>query len=400
MNKKLLSGLLVILISGFTSALEIEELNQKGIYSDIGLTNTYQANVNGGLSTSDHNGRYTGSYDLEINVDLQRLLQIENSSIYILIEGSWPDQEGITPESVGSYFSVNDDAAGNRSMDITELWFETHNDLKTFRFRAGKMDLTAGYEFHNYPVAFDTSFFANDETSQFLNSALVNNPQIPFPDNGISAAFFLEPIHRFYISAGVQDAQADARETGFNTAFHGEDHFFYIAETGILSEAHSNNGPMPGALRAGIWYDPQPKERFESNSIKRDDFGFYTNYDQFLYKENKDEEDMQGLGIFLRAGYSDQDVSDLNTFISLGLSYAGLIEGRDDDVAGLGYARGIFSDKAPVNDSYESVYELYYNASVSQNARLTPNVQFIKNPAADSDADDALILGCRLQLDI
>ncbi len=390
---------LALLISKVCFAVDYPELNEKGVEVDLGFTNIYQSNVKNGLSTHDENGRYTGSYDLEVNADLYQLLGIESFRMYMLIEGSWPDEEGINENSVGSFFGVNDDAAGNRSIDVTELWFEKSNADNTLRFRAGKLDLTAGFDFHNYPVAFDTTVYSNDETSQFLNSALVNNPLIPFPDNGLGAGIFMEPYKNWYVSAAVQDAQADARETGFNTALHDKDYFFYIMETGFLSESYTDNGPVPGAFRFGMWYDPQPKERFTSGSIKRDDLGFYTACDKMVYKENANKGDNQGLGIFARAGYADRDVSELSTFWSFGLSYKGLLENRNEDVIGLGYAQGVFSDKnTAFAEDYESVTEVYYNYKVKESIHLTPSLQYIQNPGGTGDAADATLIALRLQM--
>ena len=99
------------------------------------------------------------------------------------------------------------------------------------------------------PVAFDGSAYANDETTQFLSSALVNNSSIPFPDNGLGAIVYVEPLEGFYVAAGAADARADARETGFRTAFHREDYFLAIFETGFVPEVPSPNGRLPGAYR-------------------------------------------------------------------------------------------------------------------------------------------------------
>ncbi len=62
----------------------------------------------------------------------------------------------------------------------------------------------------------------------------------------------------FFAAAG---ACADARETGFNTALHGADDFFAIFETGLTPQIPSPAGPLQGAYRVGVWYDPRPKER-------------------------------------------------------------------------------------------------------------------------------------------
>lgn len=328
-----------------------------------GVTQIYQSNVKGGLSTSRHKGRYTGSYDLEISGDLERGFGAQGLSYYMLIEGSWPHAAGVDEYSVGSYFGVNDDVASNRSVDVTEFWFEQEMMDSDVLLRVGKIDLTGGFEFKNCPVSFDTSMYANDETSQFLNSSLVNNPTIPFPDNGLTVAVYCGPYDGWFFSAAAADVQADARETGFSTAFGEQDYFVYLFETGIVNEADSENGPLVGAYRTGLWYGPQPKSNADSSKLKRDDMGFYLSFDQQLSRESS-ADDEQGLGTFFRYGYAHSKTNDMSNFVSFGFQYTGLLEGRDTDVMGVGYSKGFFSDTADTSytNDYESVVEVYYNA--------------------------------------
>ena len=51
----------------------------------------------------------------------------------------------------------------------------------------------------------------------------------------------------------------------------------------------------------------------------------------------------QGLGLFARWGWADDDAAELDCFWSVGLQYRGLIELRDDDVLGVGFASGQFA---------------------------------------------------------
>lgn len=318
-------------------------------------------------------------------------------------EGSWSKSEGIDGPSVGSFFGVNGDAGGNRTMDLTEVWYEqAFGD--TVKLRFGKLDIGGGFECRGCPVSFDGNAFANDETAQFLNNALVNNPTIPMPDVGIGAILFFNPVDYWYASAGIADAQADGRETGFNTAFHGEDFFFYIFETGVTPRFDSANGGLQGAYRVGLWIDGQDKERFSSGKNYRDDKGFYVSADQMLAKENNNPEDGQGFGAFFRYGWANDDRNDVSDFWSIGCQYQGLIDGRDDDVLGVGYAHGIFSDEANANggvsftEDYESVCEVYYNAVVTPWLSLSPSIQYVANTGGDSIGNDAVVVGLRAQM--
>ncbi len=380
-----------------------DELAESGIELELSATQVYQQNVRGGTSTHRRAGRYSGSYDVELNVDFEKLFGVEGGRLYMLTEGKWSESAGINDPSVGSVFGVNGDAAPRRTIDVTELWYEQYFAAQELWLRFGKIDLTGGFEHHDCPVSFDCSSYANDETTQFLNCALINNPTIPFPDNGLAVAVHYGPDDFWYASAAVADAQADVRETGFETAFGGEDYFFYIAEAGITPLFGSANGSLPGAYRVGLWYDPQPKaatDLADAGKSYRDDVGFYVTCDQMLTKENINPEDTQGLGVFLRYGNADSSRDDITDFWSVGFQYQGLFEGRDFDVLGVGFAHGTFSDESSVTytNDYESVLEVYYNAQVAPWLAISPDFQYVSNPGGDSSIGDAVVLGVRLQL--
>ena len=272
-------------------------------------------------------------------------------------------------------------------MDLTEAWYE-HSFLDNcFKLRIGKIDITGGFECRGCPVAFDGNNYAHDETSQFLNGSLVNNVSIAFPDPGLAVVlYYNNPEQTWYVSGGIADAEADSRETGFNTLFDGDDFVFYAFETGITPTLISENGQMPGAYRIGFWGSTQDKQSFSTGRKKHHETGLYTCCNQMVMKENNDPEDDQGLGVFGRYGLGDDDVNNLNHFWSLGLSYKGAIYGRNDDIMGFGFAQGVFSDSAGANegqgfaDDHENVCELFYNFQLSEKLSITPDIQYIKTP--------------------
>jgi porin len=375
---------------------------ETGIELEISLTNIYQQNVHGGLSTHRRAGRIAGSYDVELAADLERLLGLDRARLLVHVEGWWPKSAGIDGPSVGSVFGVNTDALPADSIVVTELWYEQAMFDDTFLLRVGKIDITGGFECIGCPVAFDTSLFANDETTQFLNSAFVNNPTIPFPDYAyaVGVAGYYNPLEWWYASAGAFDAQSDVRETGLRTAFYREDYFFYIFETGVTVYLPSADGPLLGAYRVGFWNDPQPKGNSDSVRNYRDDVGFYVSCDQMLLREHAAPEDLQGLGTFFRYGYRDGKKNDVTHFWSVGFQYQGLLDGRDEDVLGAGFAQGFFSDEASTTypEDFESAVELYYNLRINRYVHLSPDVQYIANPGGAAGVSDATILGMRLQM--
>jgi porin len=375
------------------------KLEPSGIDFAMSLTSIYQINAKGGRSTNQRQGRWTGSYDLEMHADLEKLLGMDNAVLYLRGESTWSRQD-IDATGVGSAFGVNGDFGGRNTFNIIELWYEQSFFDDTLRIRLGKLDMTGGFECRGCPVSFDGNAYANDENTQFLNGALINNPTIPFPDYGLGAIVFWNPVESWYLSVGAADAQADARETGFNTAFHGEDHFVYMAETGFTPQLDSANGPLQGAYRFGVWYDPRPKAHADAAREYRDDTGFYLSFDQALTKENNTADDTQGLGAFFRYGYAPGRANDVTQFFSAGFQYQGLFEGRDDDVLGVGWAHGAFSDRADTTytEDHESVVEAYYSAVITPWMLVSPSVQYIANPGGDNTNRDAVVAGVRVHL--
>ena len=373
-----------------------EKLSQHGVTVDLGLTQIYQLNLRGAAATHRRAGRYTGSYDLEVTFDLEKLLRLPGASVFVHAEGGWSD--GLDASSIGSVLGgVNADAYGDQVIDVTELyWEQTFLDGR-LRFHIGKLDITGGFEHRGCPVSFDCNAYANDEASQFLNAALVNNPTIPFPDCGLGAAVYAEVLPRVYVSAGVADARADPRETGFRTAFHGEDYFVGLFETGITPLIPSPNGGLQGAYRVGMWYQPEPKQR-HSGTTKRDDVGFYLSFDQAVFRESAEEDDTQGLGLFLRYGFAHSDQNEIEHFWSVGAQYEGLIPGRDADVLGVGFAQGRLVRDAGYDEDHESVLEIYYSVPVTPWLVLSPSVQYIWNPGGNSGVGDSVVLGLRCQM--
>jgi porin len=369
----------------------------KGIEIGLAMTHVYQHNVHGGLQT--HRGhRMTGSVDYEVTFDFEAMGLWDGGVLYIAGESSWND--GIGEDRVGNLFGVNGDAGGDEEFIIPECWYEqTLWDGKA-RFRIGKMDIG---------VDFDTNAYANDETAQFLNPALINTGNVPMPDLGLGAQLIIQPSDWLYFGIVAADAQADGRETGFNTTFHDEDYFFSGAELGFMPVWETSRGQLPGAYRFGVWYDPQPKDALINDldgrrltvPTRRDDVGFYFNMDQMLWKELPDDEaDSQGLGMFFRYGYAHDDANEIEHFWSIGCQYQGLIPARDDDVLGFGFAQGILSDKLQDIEGLdrESVYELYYSAQVLPWLNISPDLQYIMDPGADKDGRDSFVAGVRLQM--
>jgi len=93
---------------------------------------------------------------------------------------------------------------------------------------------------------------------------------------------------------------------------------------------------------------------------------------------------------FLRAGYADGADAMLDRAISFGLGY----DARGGkDLAGLGLSWG----RAPDNSRDQYTLEGFYRYDMTDFIQLTPEIQYIANPANDPTTDNILVLGFRLR---
>jgi carbohydrate-selective porin OprB len=76
----------------------------------------------------------------------------------------------------------------------------------------------------------------------------------------------------------------------------------------------------------------------------------------------------------------------------------------NDDILGVGFAQGIFSDYAGANEGNgytendESLLEVYYSAQVTPWFHISPNIQYIAGPGGDKTNKDAVVVGLRTQM--
>jgi porin len=374
-------------------------LEEHGITFEMATTAYFQSVARGGLNTR-HAHNIIGTNDIELTFDFTKLRLVPGGTAYMWATNAWGESPS-TRGWVGDLFGVNGGEVGNRPMDVHELWYEQALLDDKLRIRLGKLCLAS---------SFDTNDFASwDPTTQFMNYGLNVAPNIPFPANGFGALgvqSFVTPVPWLYLGAGVVDADAIFNDCGFATTFHGPANTFSMYEFGLAPTFAER---LPGHYRFGLWYDPQPKEEFFDSlggrrttiPRKRDDVGFYVNFDQVLWREKpEDEENTEGLGIFARYSYAHADANLIEHFWSFGGQYQGLIPRRDNDVLALGVGQGLLSKQsrlAGFDPHCETALETYYAIQLLPWLTLTPDMQWILRPGGENGRD-AWVIGLRLQV--
>ena len=94
---------------------------------------------------------------------------------------------------------------------------------------------------------------------------------------------------------------------------------------------------------------------------------------------------------FVRAGYAKDAGTPLDRTISVGTGYDAR-GGRD--LAGLGVSWG----RAPDNSRDQYTLEAFYRLDITDFLQLTPQIQYVVDPANDPATDDILVVGARLRV--
>ena len=364
-----------------------------GITTQVFFNNTYQWNVNGGRALSSHNG---ATIDWLVTADFERMDLMTGGRGLIHVRREWGD--GVNP-FVGSLWQVQDDQDGDRSLYIAQLWYEQNVIRNKLWLKFGFLD---------YQTIVDRNVFANNEDKQFMNQALDDNPLLPL-NIGLGAALTYKPCDWFTLITGIGDAFGSSRKGGFSTAFHGPRRFVWFTETAfhVKWSALLGRGPLDGNYRFGVVYDPRPRTVFAPLGTdpafideRGNDFGYYVNFDQRLYKENVIDD--QGLGWFLRYGFRHGDINQVQNFWSTGFAYQGLIPSRDRDVLGIAVFQSIpsrrFNDRVNSRAEAETGFEMFYAMEITRWLVITPDIQYISSPGIDSSLDDAVVLGIRARI--
>jgi hypothetical protein len=201
---------------------------------------------------------------------------------------------------------------------------------------AGRLDLT------NY---FDRNAAANDETSQFLSDALVNNPALGLATNGSGFAAVFDPKIGLNFKIGLQQSNPDATNLS--------DSLYSLAEVGYLARL-----PGMGEGNYRFWYRV-------AKTGDRKPTAYGVSLDQKL-ASRVTLFGRYGNGHVPSAGEGETAFSLGQHFWSSGLQFANGLGFYPGDTWGLGYAqsRVVAGDK-------EHLTEGYYNFQLAEKLKLS-----------------------------
>ena len=266
------------------------------------------------------------------------------------LSGSPPDAEIPTLTLLNGYTAR---LVAQNELNLREAWLRTELFGQRLALTAGRLDLT------NY---FDANALANDESTQFLSDALVNNQMLGLASNGTGVAAEFDLKTGFRAKFGFQQSNTDATNLS--------DSMYTLSEVGYTFTPFA----LPeGAYR--VWF----RTDNTSETIRQ---AFGVSLDQKL---------TAAVGLFGRYGTQEVDLG-RDHFYSGGVGFQSGFIFNPEDTWGVGYAQMELA-----SGDREKLVEGYYNLHMTDRLRLSFHLTHVLDEPQDDNKFGYLLPGIRLQ---
>jgi hypothetical protein len=301
-------------------------------------------------------GRTRGSLDANrrayalASADLFFTAGIAQNTIFFAdivgLSGAPPDAEIPTLTLLNGYTAR---LIRQNEINLREAWLRTELFGQRLALTAGRLDLT------NY---FDQNAFANDETTQFISDALVNNQMLGLSSNGTGVGAEFDPKNGFRFKFGFQQSNTDATNLS--------DSLYTLSEVGYTF--------TPFALPEGtyrVWF------RTDNTAPGAIRTGVGLSFDQKI---------TPAVGLFTRYGIGEADpegsplIFQRHHFFSAGFGVQNGLVLNPQDTWGGGYAQLQLA-----SGEKEHLAEGYYNFQLTERLRLSFHLTHVLDkPDADT----------------
>lgn len=381
-------------------------LAERGVQLEVSLTQTAQGVVDGGRETG---WAYGGKLDAYATFDLDRMQILPGAIVTMRTESRYGDSVNsesgaVLPVNDVQFFPLTDEVDEGLPLALTELRYLQFLSKQVGLF-LGKFTTLGGDANEFAGGRGDTQFMSHTFLSASV-TALMN------PYSTLGGGVIWMPDERVTITSSLYSSADSSTKSGLGQLDQG-----WVWSTSVRNQYRV--GELPGGMMLTGQYG------FDNEYVKVSgpfvgDSGLevprkgetwcaFWNGWQYLSVEEAapglvnvtdGRTDLQGWGVFARAGLADRDTNPIAWVLSAGLAGRGVLEGRDEDTLGIGYGYSEIHDKPLVTsflvDSAASRMEAYYTLVVAPGAELTLSAQYADTIRARDDP--ATILGLRLRL--
>lgn len=381
-----------------------------GLDLSLGYTSEAATNLQGGTR---HDATETGQFSLGATADTDMLFGLQGGTL----QATLTYRRGhnlVQRAGLDTLLQVQEVYGRGQTVRLTEFWYQQQ--------LGGGIDIKLG----RLPVGGDFSSFSCD----YMNGSFCGAPV-----GNIAGDFWYNwPVSQWAGRIRVQHGAWYAMAGAYEINPRNLDNDFFIGHfhgaTGVLAPfeagVHSRLGArgLPGLYRIGGWYssanaddvllaaDRRPATLAGQSMLQRSGRygGFVMLQQQLTGRYSVDPktgpQTTHGLTAFLTVTQTDRDTERVDSQITTGLRYLGVLPGRPMDTLQFGAARSHVNRRAALLDRTEaggggpllgSEYEIEvdYAAQLLAALSIQPNLQYIVHPGGDPNAKDAIVLGAK-----
>ena len=284
---------------------------------------------------------------------------------------------------------------GNQDSRLSELSIEKNYKEQGLSIKAGRLGL--GMDFNVMACDFASTAFCAAQMGKWQGNIWMNTPVSQW---GVRIKQQLNP--ELAVQVGVYEFNPDngngAKEgQGWSLDTEHADGVTIPAEIVWTPKSLINN--LLGSYRVGGMYntadDPINQKDIVTGQAEDRTFAGWLAIEQQLTSTGQGR---QGLHSFANFTWHDRVTNKVDHSQQLGVKYIGLLDSQPNDILGLAVNRvhvnNRFAESRPAfNTDAEYNIELNYSYNATKWLMLRPNLQYVVNPGATNNVDNALLFG-------
>ena len=353
-------------------------------------TGDFRRNTTGGMAVGT---AYADEIDLGLTWSTDRLFPGAKitSNLAVMYLGG----DAISGEFVGDLQGINNIEAPS-GWRLYESWVQMSFGESSTSLRAGVLDLNAEFD---TPVTQGLFIGSPFGIGTDLSQTGVRGPVV-WPTTGLGMRVAGSAGEALQWRLGIYDGAPGAEDDDFTSARVSSDEGALL----IGELEYSSERIHKAAL--GSWAYTAKFERIDAAlrpaaEPENGNYGLYATFDMALGSAGPVDFDAA-----LRAGTAPAEYNAVDRYCGAAVTATHLWQGRPDDSVGLGVAwahvgtpyRAVTDLDGTPTMSAETLIELAYRANLTGWLALVPNLQYVADPGALRDPDDAWVVGLRFEL--
>lgn len=361
------------------------ELEQSGLTIESILTTDVISNLSGGVKRQTV---VEGNFDLTASLDTEKAKLWEGGTVFLYVLGNFGEAAtGIVGDT-----QATSNIEAPETIKLYEAWYNQD-------FADGKLSLLVGL--HDY----NSEFNALEYAGSLRHSSFGIEPDISqvgpsiFPTAALATRVKIQPTEGVYLQAAAYDGVPGDpnNDRGTHVDLSSDDGLFWAGEWGVTSTEESSHASY-FKIALGGWYSSTDFEDF-GERVRTSNGGGYLIAEKSLWSPDGES---AGLGGFFQLGFARPERNQIGRYVGAGLTYIGLVSGRDEDTLSFGVAHGRnstqFVREIGEVDHSETAIELSYLAKVNGFISVMPDLQYVVNPGTTPSLDDALVASVRIEM--